>query len=365
MNYADVNGGNTLITSVGITVPVFAYIKLSAGQELYNYALKGSNQRVTMGANAPVVTRNTYNVIAEKNVGNPNSVVMVGAHYDSLFGAGIVDNISGVASVMEIARVMANTPTVNKLRFAFWGGEEESTVGSLFYVNTLPPTDLNKIVYYLDFDVTATNNYSYILLDPAYAIAHPSGAVTDTKQWKNNAVNLSNVGVSYFKNYLANPVNLNGSCNASAPGGLGVCYTSKPADLYISGSDTDPFILAGIPIAGIVTGQGDGKTAQEAATFGGVAGNYERCGDSAYIFCDNICNTSYYSASCGNPILSDGSPAYATTMTFTPLNNPHTVVTKASTDVAVRLLFNPNLANNGLHKATGQTSSGMSRYFSP
>src|SRR3989338_8049534 len=49
----------------------------------------------------------TYNLVAETKRGNPNNVVMVGAHLDSVFeGAGVQDNGSGSAAILEMALQM-------------------------------------------------------------------------------------------------------------------------------------------------------------------------------------------------------------------------------------------------------------------
>ncbi len=46
----------------------------------------------------------TYNVLAESHSGDPNNVVMVGAHLDSVnAGPGINDNGSGSAAILEVA----------------------------------------------------------------------------------------------------------------------------------------------------------------------------------------------------------------------------------------------------------------------
>lgn len=52
---------------------------------------------------------------------------MIGAHLDSVRnGPGIVDNGSGVATLLEIANQLgASTKTRNTVRFAFFGSEEE------------------------------------------------------------------------------------------------------------------------------------------------------------------------------------------------------------------------------------------------
>ena len=83
----------------------------------------------------------TYNVLAESTSGDPDNVVMAGAHLDSVGqGPGINDNGSGSAALFETAVQMAKVKPRNQLRFAWWGAEEAGLVGSTFYVNDLLPT---------------------------------------------------------------------------------------------------------------------------------------------------------------------------------------------------------------------------------
>ena len=66
--------------------------------------------------------RKSYNVIAETRGGDPDDVVMVGAHLDSVpEGPGINDNGSGSATVLEVARQLARERVKprNKVRFAW------------------------------------------------------------------------------------------------------------------------------------------------------------------------------------------------------------------------------------------------------
>ena len=59
----------------------------------------------------------SYNVLAESRDGDPNSVVMAGAHLDSVnAGPGIQDNGSGSA-----AEGVEQGQGSQKLRFAWWG----------------------------------------------------------------------------------------------------------------------------------------------------------------------------------------------------------------------------------------------------
>ena len=70
---------------------------------------------------------------------SPESMVLVGAHFDSWDPAqGADDNGSGVAAVLEAARVLKslNVKTKATIRFAFFSGEEQACLGSRAYIAT-------------------------------------------------------------------------------------------------------------------------------------------------------------------------------------------------------------------------------------
>ena len=81
--------------------------------------------------------RADWNVIAESKGGDPNHVVVVDAHLDAIYGAGMLDNASGSATILDIAQKMKNVKPLNKLRFIWFGGEELGLLGSKYYVNNL------------------------------------------------------------------------------------------------------------------------------------------------------------------------------------------------------------------------------------
>src|SRR5438552_3466789 len=123
-----------------------------------------------MGINIPAFVKENapdYNVIAESKGGDPNHVLVVDAHLDAIYGAGMLDNASGSATILDIAQEMKNVNPTNKLRFIWFGGEELGLLGSTYYVNNLSSNDLSHIGYDLDADVTATPNYIIGVLDPA------------------------------------------------------------------------------------------------------------------------------------------------------------------------------------------------------
>ncbi|MDQ3121821.1 MAG: M20/M25/M40 family metallo-hydrolase [Actinomycetota bacterium] len=111
----------------------------SASGSIVELELETSRQRST-----------SKNVIADTQPG-ARSVLLVGAHLDSvLVGPGINDNATGVAALLEIARVARRRYPDLSVRFAFWGAEELGLFGSSAYAKG---ADRSRIVGYLNFDV--------------------------------------------------------------------------------------------------------------------------------------------------------------------------------------------------------------------
>lgn len=67
----------------------------------------------------------------------PERVCIIGAHYDDVptgsIAPGADDNASGVAAVLEIARIMSSSDFPNTLVFALWDEEELGLIGSSAY----------------------------------------------------------------------------------------------------------------------------------------------------------------------------------------------------------------------------------------
>ena len=80
----------------------------------------------------------TQNVIAETKTGDPNNVIVVGAHLDSVgTGSGINDNGSGSAALLEMAKHINKMKLRNKVRFIWFSAEESGLLGSEAYVASL------------------------------------------------------------------------------------------------------------------------------------------------------------------------------------------------------------------------------------
>jgi Peptidase family M28 len=83
------------------------------------------------------------NIIAQRAGTNPESgTILVGAHYDTVaVSPGADDNSTGVAVLLELARLMADYPTPRTLQLAFFDEEEVGLLGSRAFVT--PETHLS------------------------------------------------------------------------------------------------------------------------------------------------------------------------------------------------------------------------------
>lgn len=203
----------------------------------------------------------TANVLAETPSGDPDNVIMVGAHLDSVNeGPGIQDNGSGSAAILEVALQMANTKVRNKVRFAWWGAEESGLVGSDTYVFGLPEEELEKIALYLNFDMIGSPNFVYFVYDgdgSEFGLEGPEGSAV--------------IEALFEEFYAAN----------------GLPYLSTEISFR---SDYAAFFDSGIPFGGLFTGAEGIKSEDQAATWGGTAGEqYDPC---YHLACDTFDNIS-------------------------------------------------------------------------
>lgn len=278
-------GGGTLSDANGNrvtpTIPV-AFTTFATGDDLlnqYNAAVAGGTALPTVNMNVKSIVdpnRKDFNVIADSPHGDPNHTVVVDAHLDAIFGAGILDNASGSATILDIAQMIRKVHTTNRLRFIWFGGEELGLLGSSFYVNNLSPTDLGKISYDLDADVTSTPNYIVGVLDPAGVNFFTR---TVTTQFPPAVYQPSQIardqGIDFFNS-------------------IGKNHELISPD----GTDAFSFNMAGVPASGVLTGQDCCKTPQDVSLFGGTLGNFEGnlgttdggCVDNPFRWCDNLSN---------------------------------------------------------------------------
>ncbi len=168
-----------LLDPSGLAIPVVAATR-DAGLVLADAARAG--EEVHLRISTRTVMRQSHNVVAETPGGDPDRIVMLGAHLDSVIDApGINDNGTGVAVIMEVARQLAaltgGEPTW-KVRVAFWTGEELGLWGSASYASALDGSDRRSIAAYLNFDMLGSASGLRQVYD-ATALENPASAVLE------------------------------------------------------------------------------------------------------------------------------------------------------------------------------------------
>ena len=207
--------------------------------------------------------RTSQNLLAETAAGDPDDIVFYGAHLDSdPDSPGMNDDASGIATVLEIARVVSECDPLRMLRFGFWSTEEwRRPWGSLQYLDSLGDTDRDRISMYFNVDMIASPNYAVFVLDgdgSDFWVPGPEGSAE--LEW-------------FF------------TVNLMLQG-----YPTLP--LWATGSDHWSFFMNDIPYGMAFAGAGfpeDIKTEEEAALFGGTAGEkYDPCHHEPCDTLDNV-----------------------------------------------------------------------------
>jgi Zn-dependent M28 family amino/carboxypeptidase len=240
---------NGTLGSPGVTIPTLG-ASFAVGQELYSAS---SSVVAHVFTSTIAEIRTTSNVIADTPGGNPDKVVVAGAHLDSVTaGPGIVDNGSGIATLLEVALNLNSSVNMfktggngleNKVRFAWWGAEELNLIGSRFYVSQLTPAQRATITINVNFDMIASSNGVYFVQDG-------DGSQTGGPVQPGRSAELEQVLTSYLASQ-------------------GLPWVPRA---YDGRSDYQAFIEAGIGAGGLTSGSDHVKTAEQVALFGGTAG---------------------------------------------------------------------------------------------
>ncbi|ANY10099.1 amidohydrolase [Pseudonocardia sp. HH130630-07] len=235
----------------------------TAGVQKTAGAALRDGQQATLLLDTTIQQQTSRNVIAETSTGDPNRVVMAGAHLDGVpEGAGINDNGSGSAALLEVAQKLGSAPPAGqKVRFAWWGAEEIGLVGATRYMEALAEPDRAKVALYLNFDMVASPNSAYLVYD---------GDDSDDLGGEPGPPGSETVERVLTESLVA----------AGVQGPEGTAFDGR--------SDYGPFIEAGIPAGGLFTGAEEKKTPEQAQKWGGTAGqSYDPCYHTA---CDRLTN---------------------------------------------------------------------------
>lgn len=167
---------------------------------------------------------------------------MVGTHTDSINStAGINDNASGIASLLEVASQLAKFQTNSRVKFAFWTASEPCLLGSKHWFDVTRDEELKKIKLYIDVNMVGSSNGALRVYDGNSTTFDQSGPH----------------GSGDAEEVLAQGFRVQG-VNATR-----ASITNR--------SDYAQFYDHGIPFAGLFSGADGIKSKEEKAMFGGDA----------------------------------------------------------------------------------------------
>jgi Zn-dependent M28 family amino/carboxypeptidase len=230
------------------------------GVELYNLATSGQHPKVELATHGVDHPNLFPNVVAETKKGDAKHKVLAGAHLDSVpAGPGINDDGSGTSFQLALAEAIAKqgAPPKNKIRFLFFGGEEDGLVGSQYYAAHMSDQDVATSDVMIDTDMIASPNFARLVYDSDGStfgedVAGPAGSGVIEKTF-----------VDYWKKrgMVSEPIPFDGR------------------------SDYVGFVNRGIPSGGVFAGAEAPKTAQQVQWYGGVEG--EQLDPCYHEACDN------------------------------------------------------------------------------
>ncbi len=131
----------------------------------------------------------SYNLIVKIPTAKKNpKIITFSAHYDcSYLSVGAVDNASGVAALLELARIAKgkNMDFGVELRFAFFTGEENGYYGAYKYRSSLSQDEKNRHIVFFNIDMAAPST-----ADKESYLCVSTEPVTENYPWRkayNNA----------------------------------------------------------------------------------------------------------------------------------------------------------------------------------
>lgn len=205
------------------TIQTFDYkIKKTNGKELeenyFNLSFEGKKDGIS---------QNVIAVKKSKSV-NPKTIV-ISAHYDSKDNTlGANDNASGVAALIECARVLQKVELPFNIQFVLFTGEEKGLIGSRYYLANMDENLKKNIICNLNIDTIGGKS------DSGYQIMTFGLEKTD------GPINEDNISLYYKKNIISD------------------YFTKNPKIKLISGMPSDhySFYMANIPSATLVQSLG-------------------------------------------------------------------------------------------------------------
>ncbi|KAI5924874.1 hypothetical protein F4810DRAFT_709065 [Camillea tinctor] len=219
--------------------PHVATVKLIAknpSQLLSNLTHTNTTAYVDIEVHTKLASVESASIIATSKCGYDGRTLMLGTRTDSFHrSAGLNDNASGVAALLETAIQLSKYRTTNRVKFAFWTAGHSDNYGSRAWAQRQSERDLDQIKFYLDANMLGSaNGFPQVIggTNPTTGLPGPAG---------------SDRGVDVLRGFFGH--------NHIA---------SKVVD-YSGRGDYQTFLDVGIPAAGLFGGADGIKTPWEAS----------------------------------------------------------------------------------------------------
>ena len=131
------------------------------------------------------------NIIARKRGSASDEHIIIGAHFDTVPGSpGADDNASGVAAMLELARILADRKWKHTVEFIGFNVEEWMMIGSNAYVQKLKRNNIRvRGMISLEMVGFATNESGSQKMPPGFGFFYPNignfiAIVGNVRSWK-------------------------------------------------------------------------------------------------------------------------------------------------------------------------------------
>ena len=265
--------------SVGISeienIPIdlgFIMVSKSVGQTIIDNVINqdGRLKFLTFVENAGEATVKVPCGIIQ---GETEELIIIGAHHDTVYmGAGAVDDTSGTATVLEMARQFGliesqlGTPK-HTIYFCTWGGEEEGLYGSTNWVDKHSNNLYENLRLYINLDmnhVDAERNSGVTLFgNHKTDVEHIQGITAKFKQehpeladrYNINVRKLANTDMPYNSDHAPFVYNIDDDdSDGKRYGRAVVCYGSGSTEYHTYLDDMSRFNEESLAVSGIIYG---------------------------------------------------------------------------------------------------------------
>lgn len=112
--------------------------------------------------NTPSQSQNIIATLKPKKETKDTKTLVIGAHYDGVDTPAANDNASGIATVLEIAKLLSKESVNCNVKFIAFGSEETGLVGSSYYVQQLDPKEVSNMIGMINLDMVGAGNKLFI-----------------------------------------------------------------------------------------------------------------------------------------------------------------------------------------------------------